>query len=229
MPTPSGQENSIAYGAYPYAYMNGLMISNDLTTPATLLDVAAGVTIDSTDTFQMINNGTLVINALNTGLNGLDTGTFAAATLYCVYLISDPVTLRPISAMLSLSYTAPLMPFGYSAFKLIGYASTASGSATFTKAWWTNGNGGLRLMMYDAVQLTSVTAGTAGTYTAINLTGLVPLGQNVPVLMYANFIPTAAGSNLNVQPANGTGAAAQVTGQVTGQVIAADMLVFCHR
>jgi hypothetical protein len=131
MTTPVGQESSISYGAYPYGYINGLQISNDATTPNTLLDIGSGVTIDSTDTFQMINNGTIVINAATNGLNGLDTGTFAEAKVYAVYLVSDPVTLQPIGAMLSLSYTQPLMPFSYSAFKLIGFATTAAGAATF--------------------------------------------------------------------------------------------------
>jgi len=195
MTTPVGQENSISYGAYPYGYINGLQISNDATTPNTLLDIGSGVTIDSTDTFQMINNGTIVINAATNGLNGLDTGTFAAAKVYAVYLVSDPVTLQPIGAMLSLSYTQPLMPFSYSAFKLIGFATTAAGSAVFLAGYWTAGNSAYRLFMYDAPLATAVTAGTSTTYANVNLIAAVPNFNNLPVLVNSIFTPTAATCN----------------------------------
>lgn len=219
MTTPVGQETSISYGAYPFTYANGLQISNDATTPNTLLDISSGVTIDSTDTFQMINNGTIVINAATNGLNGLDTGTFAAAKVYAVFLVSDPVTLKPIGAMLSLSYTAPLMPFGYSAFRLIGFATTAAGAATFLPGYWTTGNSGFRLFMYDAPLATAITAGTSTTYVNVNLTASVPLINNTPVLVNTSFTPTAAGSALNLQPGNATGAAATILGQVAAVVV----------
>lgn len=225
MTTPVGNEQSISYGAYPYTYANGLQISNDATTPNTLLDIGSGVTIDSTDTFQMINNGTIVINAANNGLNGLDTGTFAAGKVYAVFLVSDPVTLQPIGAMLSLSYTQPLMPFSYSAFRLIGYATTAAGGATFLPGYWTTGNSGMRLFMYDAPLATPITAGTSTTYVNVNLIATVPNLTNMPVLINTVFTPTAAGSALNLQPGNATGAAATILGQVAAVVINSVSLV----
>jgi hypothetical protein len=228
MTTPVGQENSISYGAYPYGYTNGLQISNDAITPNTLLDIGSGVTIDSTDTFQMINNGTIVINAATNGLNGLDTGTFAAAKVYAVFLVSDPVTLQPIGAMLSLSYTQPLMPFSYSAFKLIGFATTAAGAATFLPGYWTAGNTGYRLFMYDAKLVTAITAGTSTTYAPVNLIAAVPNLNNLPVLVATVFTPTAAGSALNLQPGNATGAAATILGQVSSVVIDTVSLVMAQ-
>jgi hypothetical protein len=221
--TPVGQESSISYGAYPFTYANGLQISLDATTPLTQLDISAGVTIDSTDTFQMINPSTIVINCLAKGLNGLDTGTLAAATVYSVYLISDPVSLQPIGGMLSLagplSAVGPLMPFSYSAYRLIGYVTTAAGAATFLPGYWTAGSSGFRLFMYDAPLATAVTAGTSTSYANVNLYSAVPNMNNVPVLVNSVFTPTAAGSALNLQPGNATGAARTVLGQVAAVVV----------
>ena len=228
MATTVGQENSISYGAYPFTYANGLQISNDPTTPNTLLDIGSGVTIDSTDTFQMINNGTIIINAATNGLNGLDTGTFAAGKVYAVYLVSDPVSLQPIGGMISLSLTAPLMPFSYSAFRLIGYATTAAGGATFLPGYWTAGNSGFRLFMYDAPLVTAVTAGTSTTYANVNLIAAVPNLNNIPVLVNSVFTPTAAGSALNLQPGNATGAAATILGQVSAVVVNSVSLVMAQ-
>lgn len=217
MTTPSGLETSISYGAYPFAYMNGLQISNDATTPNTLLDIGAGVTIDSTDTFQMINNGTIVINAATNGLNGLDTGTLAASKVYAVLLISDPVDLKPIGAMISLSATAPLMPFSYSAFKVIGYVATDA-SAHFLLGYWTAGEGNSRrVFMYDAPQATAVTAGSSTTYANVDLTKWVPLppaGGNRPVWIATNYAPNAAADTLKLQPGNATGDAITITAAV---------------
>ena len=221
MTTPVGQESSISYGAYPYGYMNGLQIFNDATTPNTLLDIGSGVTIDSTDTFQMINNGTIVINAATNGLNGLDTGTFAEGTVYAVYLVSDPVSLQPIGAMISLSYTAPLMPFGYSAFRLIGFATTNASSAHFLPGYWTAGNSGSREFFYDALQVTNITAGNATSFatTPVNLISTVPNVNNTPVYISTLYTPNAASNYMSLQPANATGTALSVIAQVAHVVV----------
>lgn len=221
MPIATGSENSISYGAYPVSYINGLSISNDPTTPNTILNVGPGVTIDSSETFQMINKNTLLVNSAFNGLNGLDSGTFTAAKVYAVYLVSDPVTLQPTAAMLSLSYSGPLMPFGYSAFKLIGFATTASGSAVFLKGYWTAGNSGYRLFMYDAPYATAITAGASTTYAPVNLISSVPNINNIPILVGAVFTPSAAGNLVSIQPGNATGAAYQQVGQVSSVPIVA--------
>lgn len=216
MTTPVGQEGSISYGAYPYPYTNGLMIANDATTPNTKLTIGSGVTIDSTDTFQMINNGTISINAATNGLNGLDTGSLGANKVYAVFLISDPVTLQPIGGLISLSATAPLMPFSYSAFKIVGYITTDA-SMNLLLGYWTAGEGNSRrLFMYDAPQATAVTAGASTTYANVDLTKWVPIlvGGNRPVWIATNYAPNGAGDTLKMQPGNATGDAVTITAAV---------------
>ena len=202
MTTVVGQESSISYGAYPYGYVNGLQLSNDATTPNTSLDIGSGVTIDSTDTFQMINNGTIKVNSANNGLNGLDTGASAASTVYAVYLVSDPVSL-----------VTPLMPFSYSAFKLVGFVTT-DGSKNFLKGYWSAGNSSARVFTYDApIQCLS---GNQTSYTGVDLTTFVPSVEGTPVVLFSNFTANAAADVENLQGYNSTGDAVTIIAPVAG-------------
>ena len=206
-------QNYIQYGQYQPYYINGFAISNDVTTPHSLLDISAGSCLDSTGSFQLSTSTPIVINSAVNGLNGLDTGTIAASTLYAVYLVWDPVTNLPAGAMLSLSYTQPLMPFGYSAFLLIGYVATDS-SVFFLKGYWTAGNSSTRTFTYDAFQATAVTAGASTTYANVNLIHLVPNLNNTPVSIYTNFSANTAADTLSMQSGNGTGDQVIITGAV---------------
>lgn len=215
------------YGQIPFFYTNGLGLSNDATTPLTKLDVAAGTGIDSTETYQLELLAPVVINGATNGLNGLDTGSLAASKVYAVFLVADPVDQNPTGAMISLSYTQPLLPFGYSAFKLIGFVATDS-SVHFLKGYWTTNNDGSRLFMYDAPQATAVTAGASTTYANVDLTPLVPLVNNLPVWIYTNYTPSAASQVLNLQPGNATGDAVTITSQVTSVHVTTNSLVFAQ-
>jgi hypothetical protein len=202
----------------PFAYANGLKISNNATTPNTKFDIALGQCRDSTDTYQIVLPAGITVNAATTGLNALDTGTLAASTVYFIHLVSDPVTLQATGAVLSLSATAPLLPFGYSAFKHIGSIVTDS-SVHFLPGYWTGG-GQARTFLYDAPQATAITAGAATSYTAVDLSAVVP-GVVDGRIVYINtaFTPGAASRTLSMQPTGGTGDAVTVTGQVTSVVV----------
>lgn len=215
--------SALPFGVTPFQYANGLRISNDATTPNTKLNVAAGSIRDSSDTFQLSLASTVSVNAATNGLNGLDTGTFAASKLYNVFLVSDPVEGNATGAMISLSST-PLLPFGYSAYALIGAIATDS-SIHFLPGYWTAGNTGNRIFMYDAPQATSITAGAATTYTAVDLSLLVPNADNLPVWIYSDFTPGAASRQFFMQPTSGTGDAVIVTGQVTSVHVTSNSLV----
>lgn len=207
-----GTANYAQYGQYSPYYINGLGLSNDATTPHTLLDVAPGSCLDVTGSYQLTLSNSVVINSAFNGLNGLDTGTIAASSVYAVYAVWDPITQNVAGAMISLSLTAPHMPYGYSAYLLIGYVVTDS-SSYFLKGYWSAGNGSLRTFTYDAVQASAVTAGAATTYTNVNLITLVPNVANTPVQVYTAFTPNAAGDTLSLQAGNATGAQAVVSAQ----------------
>jgi hypothetical protein len=220
-------DKKFPYGSYLGRYANGLGISNDATTPLTLLDVAAGDMLDSTGTFQIGSYLPMVINSANVGLNGIDTGVVADSTLYVVWLIADPQHLKPTGCMISLSYTQPLMPFGYSAFALIGYVATDP-SGHFLKGYWTDTNTTSRLFMYDAPQASPITAGTSTAYANVNLTGLVPLVNNLPVWIASTYTPNAAGDTLHLQPGNATGNSIVIAGQVAHVVVTSNSLVMAQ-
>jgi hypothetical protein len=209
-------ENYVPIVNLPSLYMNGLGISNNATTPNTLLNVAVGQCRDSGNTFDMTLSTAVVINAATNGLNGLDVGTFAASKVYAVLLVSDPVSANPSGAMLTLTPSAPTMPFGYSAYRVIGYATTDS-SAHFLPGQWTAGNTTFRKFAYETRRPTAVTAGVATSYTAIDLSALVPSGYTqLPVSVYYAYTPATAGNALNMQGANRASGGSDVT--ITGQV-----------
>lgn len=206
---------------FPYAY--GLGLSNNATTPNTKLDVAVGSILNSSKEFQINLDTAVTIDATTNGLNGLDTGSLAASTLYYVFVISDPQAYNIPGAMISASST-PLMPYGYSAYALIGYVVT-DGSSHFLKGYWTDDKSSLRTFMYDAPQATAVTAGTATSYTAVTLSPWVPAVANTPVFINSALTPNAASDTLKLQPAAGTGDAVIITGQVASVVVTSQDLV----
>jgi len=215
-------DNNQTSKAFPYSsfmpfYFNGLGLSNDATTPLTLLDVAAGSCLDSTGTFQMTLAAPAVINIAVNGLNGLDTGTVAASTVYAVYLVSDPVTQQPTGAMISLNVSTPLLPFGYSAYSKIGYIVLGSGS-TILKAYWSDNDSARRTMTLDAF-ISVGTTSTSASYVNVNLTKFVPLINNLSVQIYASYTPGLAGNFLSLQAGNATGAQAIITGQVASVAV----------
>lgn len=206
-------QGSVQYGQELPYYINGFGISNNATTPNTKLDIAAGSCLDVTGTYQLNNNAVITINAAVNGLNGLDTGTFAASKVYAVYLVWDPVTLQTPGAMISLSLTAPLMPFGYSAYLLIGFA-TSDGSTHFLKGYWTAGNSSTRTFYYDApIQCLS---GNQTSYTGVDLSAFVPAVNNTPVVLFSDFTANAAADVENLQGYNSTGDAVTIIAPVAG-------------
>lgn len=204
---------SIQFGQQPWFYANGLKISNDATTPTTQLDIATGACMDSTGVYQIESTLPLVINAASNGLNGLDTGSLAASTVYHVFLVADPVDENAVGAMVSLSDT-PLLPFGYSIYKRIGYVTTSAGSV-FLAGYWTAGNSASRLFTYDA-PIICLSAGTQTSYTGVALTDFVPPVADTPVILYSNFTANAAADIENLQGYNSTGDAVTIVAPVAG-------------
>ncbi len=210
-------DNNQTSKAFPYSsfipfYFNGLGLSNNVATPNTKLDVAAGSCLDSTGTFQMTLSSAVTINAASNGLNGLDTGSLGASHVYKVFLVSDPVTQQATGAMISLSAT-PLLPFGYSAYALIGYITT-DGSSHFLAGYWSDNDSARRTFTYDApIQCLS---GNQTSYTGVDLTAFVPPVNNTSVVLFSNFTANAAADIENLQGYNSTGDAVTIIAPVAG-------------
>lgn len=224
----SSFDNSVPIINQPFLYINEMKVSNNSTTPNTKININAGICRDSTNTFDINlgnyngqnNSGTAnsstTINAATNGLNGLDTGTFAASKVYRVFVIGDAVNGNPTGCVISLAAatTGPLMPFGYNVFRHIGYAVTDS-SVHFL-LFYQSGNNNTRLFTFDSPQASSVTAGTSATYAAIDLTALVPAVDQLPVIFRANWTANAAADTFNMQGGNSTGDAWSLIAPVAG-------------
>lgn len=221
-----------------YLQINECKISNHAATASTSLDISAGICRDQSDTYDLnlgnynnfqytpTANSVTVLNAANNGINGLDTGSIAASKVYYIYVIADPVQGNQTGVMASLAAPSvgPLMPFGYSAYRHIGYWATSSGSVFLLG--YNAGNNNARIFMYDAPISVGTTA-TSASYAAVDLTKFVPLVNNLPVYINASISGTA-GDTLALQPGNATGDAVVIEAQVNSQAVKQQALVLAQ-
>lgn len=149
--------------------------TNDITLPATLTTAQAlangnpnNVPIDANAPFYTLNP------LISGRVNALDTGALAAAvTLYAVYAISDSTSYRQPGTLLSLSFSNPVLPFGYDGFRRIGAVlSNAAGTAIL--AFNQRGLNQLRQTYYMVDLATLVVAGNSTALADVVLTTWVP-------------------------------------------------------
>lgn len=175
----------------------------------TTLTISSGWCRDSTSAFNIVFSSTVTINAAVRGINGIDTGTFAASKVYAVHAVMDSTGRLLPGAIISLSATAPTMPSGYDKFRRIGWAIT-DGSTHFLLIWQ-SGLGNQRIYSYDEPLATPLTAGAETSFTAVALTNLVPVVNNLSVGLQLAFTPNAASDTANII----AGASSATTGIVT--------------
>ena len=218
----------------PFLYSNGFKLS---VASNTTLTCTAGQCRDSTNTYD-INLGnylganpnldsdtSVTLTATVNGVNGLDTGDFDASKTYAVFAISDPITGNATALLMSLSATTPLMPFGYSAFRRIGWAF--SDSSTHFIAFDQTGNRNEKFYQW-ATPISVLTAGTANSnFAAVSLAAGAP-DQATPVYLYATLTPNAASDTLDIRPTGSSSAAGscpiRMVGQVASVVVAGNMI-----
>lgn len=194
----------------PYLEVDGLQIAVVDDETAT---VQTGRARNSTNENDIILETAVTLNNLNNGLNGLDTGTVAASTLYSLYLVGDSTNTNDAGVVMSLSASAPLLPVGYDMYRKIGYLRT-DGTSDFLLGYW-SGSGRERIFMYDAPIATAITAGASTTDAAVSLATFVPAVAGLPVYMFYDLTPAAASRILTLKPYGAVGAPFTVTSQVT--------------
>jgi hypothetical protein len=202
-------------------YVNGLGIT---WASNTTLTIAIGAARDVTNTNDIINPTALTLNAATNGANALDTGTFAASTMYYIWIVGSSTLQANTCCLLSLSSTAPTLPVGYDMQRRIG-AAFSNSSTHFALAWWQSAesqgagtNSTSRWCIYDAPIATGITAGAATTYTAVNLEKTVPLTASIVRVEVALTAGTAFDS-VFLQPYGGTGAATVFSSPVTATAL----------
>jgi len=196
-------------------YLNGLTVANDGTTPNSIVTIAAGAARNSTNLNDIVVASALSVSNIVSGVNGLDTGAVANSTFYALFVIGDSSGFEPAAGLLSLSGSAPTLPFGYDMFRRVGWMLT-SGAAAFL-AVSQSGLGNSRTMWYHVPIATSITAGGSATYAAVSLVASVP-AQEAEVIFHASFTPTAPNDELNLR--HGDSAAANAGMAVASGAVA---------
>lgn len=195
----------------PFLYINNLRVN---VASDTTLTVGVGLCRDSNNIIDIEVSSELTINAEVNGINGLDVGTFAASTWYYVHVIADSSAKNPVGALISLSRTAPTLPFGYDSFRHID-SQRADGSVNFLVSYNT-GNGNYRTKFYDTM-VSVLTAGTSATLATIDLAGALPPIDRTPVYLNVSFTPATADDKVSFAP---PGSTATVLPNISGVVAA---------
>lgn len=210
---------NVQIGLLPIKYVNDLMISNDATTPNTILGVSAGQARDSGNINDIILSDAVSIDFGVNGANGLDTGSIAASKDYGIYLLgSSNNTVQPsCMASLSLSGITSTFPDGYDIYKLIGYITTDS-SAHIIK-FRQVGNSSHRKHFYDT-QIKVLTDGASQTLASIGtLTAIVPAVDLSVANLQVDFTPNTASDTVSFAPYGSTATVlSHVAGSVTTKV-----------
>lgn len=169
------------------------------------------------------------INSAVVGIGGLDTGTLAASTNYAIWVIADSSGKKPNGAILSLwSNVAPLLPYGYDSYRLLGFVST-DGSTHFTAASVLNNSFVKGYFLQPAVSVLS--GGNATSFTAIDLSTPIPTTTDPFVIALATvtFIPSAVGDTVTFRPTGSTATTnlATITGLVAGVAQTQNIALHC--
>jgi hypothetical protein len=201
------------YSKFPPGFINGLIAARASNTTLTL---ATGSARDSTDASNIALSSSATIDFGITGANGIDTGAIAASKMYAVFVIGDSMGKNATAGLVSLSATAPTLPSGYDMFRLVGYWPS-NGSSQLAKGY-TFGASNTRTFMYDAVTATAVTAGAQTSYTAVDLSNIIPAVDLTPVYTYAALTPATAGNTAKFVPSGQTGDSHILTGNVATKI-----------
>lgn len=166
----------------------------------TELVIHGGQVRDSTNTFDIVISNSIGLFTTFVGAGGLDTGTISANTMYYVYVLYDPTNTLPPSAVLSLSYTGPILPSvngtTYGAYRIIGMWATDGSSNLMVGN--NVGYGTARYFQYSVPQ--RVLNGSVATSGNISLGAVVPVFGLGKVFVNSIFSPASVSQTLQITP-----------------------------
>lgn len=169
-------------------YINGYTLSNDGTSPNTVIDIAAGFAADSTNA-MMLNCGAITKTTggtwvAGTGNAGMGTGlTVAASTWYHAFVIW---TGSACDAYFDTSITAANKPASATNFRYVGSFETNSSSQIF--GFTQTGN----YFAWTVTPTADINSGNASTATAVRAN--VPSGIAVKPYLFCLHINGTAGA-----------------------------------
>lgn len=133
--------------------------------------ISAGECRDSTNVVDIEFDAAVTVDILESGANGLDTGSVAASTFYAVWAIADSSKHNDPAGLYSLSFSAPTLPSGYDVYRRVGAVLTDGSSDILEFHQYAAGKD--RPMYYD-VAIAELTNGQSATYAAVDLATSVP-------------------------------------------------------
>lgn len=218
-----------------YPAIDRLLVANHPSSPDTKIVISAGNCRDESSTFDInlgnfrgVNpnltaNTDTIVDAEVVGANGIDTGALAASKLYHVYVIADKTGDKPAAGLISLNYSneGPIMPFGYTNYRHIGFMVTDASSGFLLCNQ--GGASNSRSFFYVGAQATSITAGNETVQTTVDLTELVPNVNVRRVHLSVAFTPGDAGRELSIYSGGDTSTSAVITGQVASVDVTANV------
>lgn len=198
-----------AYASFFEGYIGGLTLSNDGVAPNTVIDIAAGVAVDSTNSvfikigaFTKYTAGSWMSGS---GANGMGTGlTIANATWYHVFAI---INAGSSDIYFDTSVTGANAPAGTTAFRRIG--AFVTDSSAHILAFSQNGD---EFLLAVPAAIATTTLGATPTLFAM----AVPLGLKINALIRA--FSTNAATNTVVllsSPDETSGAANSPVGNIS--------------
>jgi len=184
----------------PGPYLKNLNVSWGWGSETTLL-LAAGECSDSTNTIDMVASADISLNSAIVGAGGMDKGVLANSTFYYIHLIASSAgIINPgVSAIISLSSTAPTLPYGYDASRLVGTVLT-DGSAEFVDFYTLGSSSDKTFVHADPISITLPGSGSFPTdYTALSLaTAVAPIDTYSNVAFEASVSPAGPGNGLSL-------------------------------
>ena len=106
------------------------------------------------------------------GVNGLDVGSLSINTWYYVYVIANKNNALPVSSLISLSPTTPIIPSGYTRFRRLG--SIRVNSSGTIQQFSTSGNAVRRYFFRNINSRVIIVGGAATTWVTLDLSSLMP-------------------------------------------------------
>jgi hypothetical protein len=165
---------------------------SNATNPNYQVDFEADelVVKDSSGRAIILNDVDITADITASGANGLDTGSEASNTWYYLHVIYNPTT-DTVAGLLSLSWTAPTLPSGYTFFAPVS-AVRNNGSSNFVQYFQRGAT------CFYTVAPIVVENGTSTSSTAVDCSGQVPavgLSLNVGV---GYFQASASGGSVSI-------------------------------
>lgn len=199
-------------GAVQSAFKNLIILNGGTATTQMNMTADSVAVSDGATNFTTLFSVNVTISSGTTGANGLDTGTLAVTAWYALYIIYNPNTLT-VAGLMSLSFTTPTLPSGYTQFARLGAART-DGSKNFYNIKQKNRHAQYILQASgNTTGYVNLASGSnSSTNTATSVAAIVPTAVADEVILSVGCAPS---SSINVTSnVNGT-----FNGNVTNTVM----------